>query len=125
MDKWSHARKQDTKIMDKWSQSGKDTKSPKGLFSTNISILHVHRCIQQKNIIVSVNPSCKNNFINVNMARELHVSAKQIAKTQVDKEEVKIYEVLKIYMDNYVLYYDFYTSYMDNVDVILGYPRKI
>ena len=124
MNNWSHARKQDTKVMDKWSQSGKDTKSPKGIFSTNIYILQVRGCIQQNKIIVSINSSCKHNFINVKVARELQVSVKHIVKTQVDKEEVQIYKDLKISMDEYVLYSDFYTSYMDNVDVdvILGYP---
>lgn len=41
---------------------------------------------------------------------------------QVDNENVQVYKYLKIPMDNYVLHFDFYASYMDNVDVVLGYP---
>ena len=56
------------------------------------------------------------------LSRKLQVSEKHIAKMQVVNEEVHIYKYLKIYMDKYVLHYDSYTSDMDNVDVVLGYP---
>ena len=47
----------------------KETKKPKGLFSTGISLLQVHGLIQKEEIIVSINPSCKPNFINVNLPK--------------------------------------------------------
>ena len=37
--------------------------------------------------------------------------------THVDNEDVQFYKGLKIYMDKYVLHFDFYASDMDNVDV--------
>ena len=52
----------------------------------------------------------------------MQVPAKHIENTHVDNEDVKIYKELKILMDKYVLHSDFYTSDMDNVDVVLGYP---
>jgi len=73
-------------------------------------------------IVVSINPSCKHNFINVNLAKKLQVPAKHIENTHVDNENVQVYKDLKLSMDKYVLHYDFYTSTMDNIDVVLGYP---
>ena len=43
-------------------------------------------------------------------------------KTQVEDEDIQVYKDLKISMDKYVLHGDFYTSEMDNMDVVLGYP---
>ena len=100
----------------------KETNEPKGFFSAGISLLQVHGLIQKKKIIVSINPSCKHNFINVNLAKKLQVPAKQIENTQVDDEAVQIYKDLKLSMDKYVLHGDFYTSEMDDMDVVLGYP---
>ena len=40
----------------------------------------------------------------------------------MDDEDVQVYKNLKISMDKYVLHGDFYTSDMDNMDVVLGYP---
>jgi hypothetical protein len=71
---------------------------------------------------VSINPSCKHNFINVNLAKKLQVPAKHIENTQVDDEDVQVYKDLKLSMDKYVLHGDFYASDMDNMDVVLGYP---
>jgi len=59
----------------------KETMEPKGLFSTDVSLLQVHGLIQKEKIIVSINPSCKHNFINVNLANKLQVLAKQIENT--------------------------------------------
>ena len=100
----------------------KETKEPKGLFSAGISLLQVHGLIQKEKIIVSINPSCKHNFINVNLAKKLQVPTKHIENTQVDDEDVQVYKDLKISMDKYVLHGDFYTSEIDNMDVVLGYP---
>lgn len=100
----------------------KATKEPKGLFSVGISLLQVHGLIQKEKIIVSINPSCKHNFINVNLAKNMQVSAKHIENTQVDDKDVQVYKDLKISMDTYVLDGDFYTSEMDNMDVVFGYP---
>ena len=93
-----------------------------GLFPTGISLLQVHGLIQKEKIIVSINPSCKQNLINVNLAKKLQVPAKQIENTQVDDEDVQIYKDLKLSMDKYVFHGDFYASDMDNMDVVLGYP---
>ena len=78
--------------------------------------------IQKEKIIVSLNPSCKHNFINVNLAKKLQIPTKHIENTQVDDQGVQVYRDLKISMDKYVLHGDFYTSETDNMDVVLGYP---
>ena len=54
--------------------------------------------------------------------KKLQVPAKHIENTHVDNENVQVYKDLKLSMDKYVLHYDFYTSTMDNIDVVLGYP---
>ena len=59
--------------------------------------------------------------MNVNLVKKLQVPAKHIKNTQVDNEDVQVYKDLKISMDKYVLHDDFYTSEMDNMDVVLGY----
>ena len=68
LDRWSHARKQNN---EKYVR----------LFPTSISLLQVHGLIQKEKIIVSINPSCKKNLINVNLAKKLQISAKQIENT--------------------------------------------
>jgi len=100
----------------------KESMEPKGLFPTGISILQIHGLIQKEKIIVSINPSCKHNFIRVNLTKKLQVPAKQIEHTQVDDKDVQIYKDLKLSMDKYVLHGDFCASEMDNMDVVLGYP---
>jgi len=62
------------------------------------------------------------NLINVNLAKKLQVLAKKMEHTQVNNEQVQVYKDLKISMVNYVLYSDFYTSDMGNMDVVLEYP---
>lgn len=110
-------------LLDKWSRTRKnENETCKGLFSTSISLLQVHGLIQKEKIIVSINPSCKHNFMNVNLEKNLQVPAKHIENTQVDDEDVQVYKDLKIFMDKYVLHGEFYTSEMDNMDVVLGYP---
>jgi len=109
LDRWSHARKQ-------------DKEKHVGIFPTVISLLQVHGLIQKEKTIMFINLSCKQNLINVNLAKKLQVPAKHIENTQVDHEDVQIYKDLKISMDKYVLHGDFYTSEMDNMDVVLGYP---
>jgi hypothetical protein len=109
LDKWSHAK-------------SKNKESTKGLFSCGNSILQVHGCIQQEKVIVSINPGCMHNFINVNLAKRLQVLAKNIQSTQVEGENIQIFKYLKITMDKYVLHYDFHAIDMHDVDVILGYP---
>jgi len=51
-------------FMDKWSCARKKNETRQGLCSTGISLLQVHVLIQKEKIIVSINPSCKHNFIN-------------------------------------------------------------
>lgn len=77
--------------------------------------------IQKEKIIVSINPSCKHNFINVNLVKKLQIPTNHIENTQVDDEDVQVYKDLKISMDKYVLHGDFYTSKMDNMDIVLRY----
>ena len=109
LDKWSRARK-------------KENETHKGLIPTGISLLQIRGLIQKEKIIVSINPSCKHNFISVNLAKKLQVPANQIEHTQVDDKDVQIYKDLKLSMDKYVFHGDFYASYMDNMDFVLGYP---
>jgi len=105
-------------LLDKWSQARKkENETHKGLIATGVSLLQVHGLIQKEKIIVSINPSCKQNLINVNLAKNLQVPAKQI-----DDKDVQIYKDLKLSMDKYVFHGDFYASEMDNIDVVLGYP---
>ena len=59
----------------------KETKKPKGLFSASISLLQVHGLIQKEKNIVSINLSCKQNLINVNLAKKLQVPAKHMENT--------------------------------------------
>ena len=86
-----------------------DNTNTNGLSSGGISLLWVHGCIQQENVIVSINPSCKHNFINVNLAKKLQVYAKHIQSTQVDGENVQLFKDLKLTMDKYVLHSNFYS----------------
>ena len=65
-------------FLDKWSHTkNKYQVRHKGLFY----ILKVHGCIQKENIRVSISPSCKHNFIHVNLAKKLLVLAKHIQST--------------------------------------------
>lgn len=106
-------------LLEKWSQARKQDKEKHvGSFLTGIFLLQVHGLIQKEKIILSINPSCKQNLINVNLARKLQVLAKHIEKTQ----DVQVYKYLKLSMDKCVLHGDFYTSDMDNMDVFFGYP---
>ena len=70
-------------ILDKWSHVVKKDKSNKDLFSYDKFILQVHRSIQEEKVIVSIKPRCKHNLINVNLAKRLHVSTRNIQSTQV------------------------------------------
>jgi len=61
-------------LLDKWSRTRKKkNEKRKGLFSTGVSLLQVHGLIQKEKIIVSINPSCKHNFMNVNLAKKLQL----------------------------------------------------
>ena len=110
-------------ILDKWSHDREKENEPrKGLFCTGVSLLQVRGLIQNEKIVVSINPSCTCNFINVTLEKKLQVPTKHIENAQVDDEDVQVYKDLKIYMDKYVLHGDFYSSEMDNMYVVLGYP---
>jgi hypothetical protein len=93
----------------------------KSLFSCEKSILQVHGCIHKENIVVSINPSCMHNFINVQLVNRLQVPIKNIQSTHVEGENVQIFKDLKITMDKYVMHSDFYAMDMDEVDIVLGY----
>jgi hypothetical protein len=108
-------------LLEKWSHA-KGKERSKGLFSCGKSILQVHGCIHKENIIVSINPSCQHNFINVQLVNRLQVPTKNVQSTQVEGENVQIFKYLKITMDKYVLHSNFYAMDMDEVDIVLGYP---
>jgi len=58
-------------FLDKWSHIvKKDQNSSKGLFSYEYSLLKIHGCIQKEKVLVYVNPSCKYNFIHVDLAKK-------------------------------------------------------
>lgn len=89
-------------LLEKWSHAGKqDNEKHVGLFSTGKSLLQVHGCIHMEDIIVCINPSCKQNLINVNLENKLQVPANHMENTQVDKEDVQVYKDLKIFEDLY------------------------
>ena len=76
-------------ILDKWSHTkSKDKDITKILFSCGKSILQVHHCIHKENVIVSINLSCKQNFINIQLVNRFQVPANNIQGTQVASENV-------------------------------------
>ena len=76
-------------ILDYWFYTKcKDEESSKGLLSCENSILKVHGCIHKKKVIVSINPSCMHNFINVQWVNRLQVPAKDIQSAHVEDENV-------------------------------------
>jgi hypothetical protein len=85
-------------------------------------ILQINGCIHKENIIVSINPSCLHNFINVQLVNRLQVPTTNVQNTQVEGENVQIFKDLKITMDKYVLHSNLYAMDMDEVDIVLGYP---
>ena len=93
-----------------------------GSFSCGMFILQVYGCIQQYKVIVAIHPSCKNNYINVDLTHMLQLPTNNICRTQVDGEHVQVFKDLKITMDKYALHSDFQAIDMDNVDIVLGYP---
>jgi hypothetical protein len=106
-----------------WSQGENKVKErTKSLFSCEKSILQVHGCIHKENIIVSINPSCMHNFIDVQLVNRLQVPIKNIQSIDVEGENVQIFKDLNITMDKYVLHSYFYVMDMDEVDIVLGYP---
>jgi hypothetical protein len=108
-------------LLYKWSHV-KNTERPKGLFFHANSILHVHGCIHKENVIVFINPSCQQIFINVQLVNRLQVPTKSIQSTHVASENVQIFKDLKFTMTKYVLHSNFYPIDMDDLDIILGYP---
>jgi hypothetical protein len=69
-------------FLDRCSHVGKrDIESIKGLFSYGNSMLQVHGCIHKENVIVSINPSCQQNFINVQLVNILQVPTKNVQST--------------------------------------------
>ena len=100
----------------------KDKDNYKGLFPSDHFILQVHGCIQKEKVIVSINPSCKHNFINVNLTKRLQVPEKHIQGIEVEGENVQVFKDMKVTMDKYVLHSNFFAIDMDDVDVVLGYP---
>jgi hypothetical protein len=110
-------------LLDKWSHTkSKDKDNTKGLFSCGKSILHVHGCIHKENVIVSINPRCQQNFINVQLANRLQDPTKNIHSTQVVDKHVQFFKHFKITTDKYVLHSYFYAMDMDEVDIVLAYP---
>ena len=56
------------------------------------SILQVHGLLQQEKVIVSIHPSCKQNFMNVDLTQRLKVSIKNMCSTQVDGDHVQVFK---------------------------------
>lgn len=83
LEKWYNARKQ-------------DNEKYVGLFSTDIYLSQVHGYIQRKNIIVPINPICKKNTTNVNLAKKLQVPSKEMEHTKFSNDDVQVYKDLKI-----------------------------
>ena len=110
-------------LLDKWSHGeNQDKERTKSIFSGEKDILQVHGCIHKETIIVSINPSCMHNFINVQLVNRLQVPIKNIQSTHVKGENVQIFKDLNITMDKYVLLSYFYAMDRDEVDIVLGYP---
>jgi hypothetical protein len=110
-------------FLDRWSHVGKkDKEEHQGfIFMWKLYITGSWMHSKEK-VIVSINPSCQQNFINVQLVNRLQVPTKNIQSTQVEGENVQIFKDLKITMDKYVLHSDFCAIDMNDVDVILGYP---
>jgi hypothetical protein len=110
-------------LLDKWSHTkSKDKYITKNFFSCGISILQVHGCIHKENVIISINPSCKQNLINIQLVNRLQVPTKNIQRTQVANENVKLFKDLKLGMDKYALHSYFEALDMGDEDIVLGYP---
>jgi hypothetical protein len=108
--------------IDRWFDANKkDNNIHSGLFSCDNFILQVHGYIQHEKVIVSINPSGKHNFLNVNLNKSLQVPTQNIQNTQVEGENVQFFKDLKITMDKYVLHSNFSAIDMDDVDIVLGY----
>jgi hypothetical protein len=100
-------------LLEKWSHTkSKDKDMKKSLFSCGKSILQVRGCIHKENVIVYINPSCKQKFINIQLVNRLQVLINNIQSTQVAGENFKLFKDLKLSMDIYVLY-----SYFEALDM--------
>lgn len=118
LDRWFNANNKDNAIPNSLSSfkvhKGIQTKSLKesqsdavkqdntytsGLSIGGMSLLQVHGFIQHEKVIFTINPSCKHNFINLNLAKKNQVSIKYIQSTQVDGEDVQLFNYLKLTMD--------------------------
>ena len=61
-------------FLDKLSHNVKKNQdSSKGLFSYEHSLLKIQECIQNENVVVSINPSCNYNFIHVDLTKKMFV----------------------------------------------------
>ena len=87
--KWSSPYPTDKEIQH--DSQEKDKERINNLTSSENSLLHVHECIQQENVILFISPSCKHNFISASLAKRLHVPPKHILSTQVDGETVEFF----------------------------------
>jgi hypothetical protein len=76
----------------------------------------------KKKVIVSINPSCQQNFINALLVNRLQVSTKNMQRIEVEGNTILVFKSLKLTMDKYVLHSNFCAIDMNDVDVILGYP---
>ena len=81
-------------MLDRWSHvKNKDREKTQGLFSCGNSILQVHGCIHKENIVVSINPSCMHNFINIQLVNRLQVPTNNVQDTQVVSEMLKFLNI--------------------------------
>ena len=88
------------------------------LFSYENSLLQVHGCIQQREVIICTDPSIKYNFIHVNLTKRLKVPVNRICNRQVEVEHVEILSDLKVTMDTYVSPSYFCVIDMGDMDMV-------
>jgi hypothetical protein len=97
-------------------------REPRVYFHVETLYYRFMECIHKEKVIVSINPSCKHNFINVSWLIDCKFLQSIFKAHKVDGENVQIFKDLKITMDKYVLHSYFYAIDMDDVDIVLGYP---
>lgn len=120
LDRWSSTKSTNKESHKEFLQ--KDNVSTNGLPSCNNSLLQVHGCFLQEQVIILISLSCMHNFINAKLVKSLKLTTKNVCSTHIDDEHVQVFEDLKITMGNYVLHSNFQARDMDNMDIVLGYP---
>ena len=80
LDKWSHGNEKDNEGCE--DAIKKDQASHHGIiFSNKHSLLQVYECLQDRAVIISINPSIKYNLIHIELAKSLKALANNICST--------------------------------------------